>query len=130
MLYNHMMRIANRLLLLTGLGLLSSLPMGASAAEAVAHFRLAPDGRNGVDCGGLNAVLARVHTITVKNGDVELTSAGGIEGAHAGDEGEAYLIAFELEGKRVDAVADLAATPITLTVTERNRPCRWLAGAE
>jgi hypothetical protein len=120
------MRTASRLLVIAGLG----LPMSVSAAEAVAYFRLAPDKQNGSDCGGLNAVLARVHTVTVRGGDVELTSAGGIEGRMSELKTGLYRIIFELEGRRVDAVADLAATPITLTVTERNRPCRWLAGAQ
>ena len=120
------MRIASGLLLIAGL----SCPAGVSAAEMVARFQLVPDGRNGSECSGLNAMLARVHTITVKNGDVELTSAGGIEGRMSKGQKGLHQIAFELEGRRVDAVADLAATPITLTVTERNRSCRWRAGAE
>jgi hypothetical protein len=125
------MRAASRLLVIAGLGLpLGLAAMDVSAAETVAHFRLAPDRQNGSDCGGLNAVLARVHTITVRGGDVELTSAGGIEGRMSELKTGLYRIIFELEGKRVDAVADLASTPVMLTVTERNRPCRWLAAAQ
>jgi hypothetical protein len=120
------MQIASGLLLIAGL----CCPAGVSAAEAIAHFRLAPDSQNSSDCRGLNPVLARIHTITVRNGDVELTSFGGIEGRMSKGQMGQYQMAFELEGKRVDAVADLAATPVTLTVTERNRSCRWLAGAE
>jgi hypothetical protein len=125
------MRTASRLIVIAGLGLpLGLVTMDVSAAETVAHFRLAPDGQNGSDCSRLNAVLSRVHTVTVRNGDVELTSAGGIEGRMSELKTGLYRIVFELEGKRVDAVADLAASPVTLTVTERNRPCRWLAGAQ
>lgn len=124
------MRIARGLLLIAGLGLPLGLPAGALAAEDTAHFHLVPDGQNGSDCQGLNAVLARLHTVTVKNGDVELTSAGGIEGRMSKERKGQYRIAFELEGRRVDAAADLAAKPITLTVTERSRSCRWLAQAQ
>jgi hypothetical protein len=120
------MRTASSLVLIAGL----SQPMTVSAAETVAHFRLAADRQNASVCNGLDAVLSRVHTVTVRNGDVELTSAGGIEGRMSELKAGLYRIVFELEGKRVDAVADLAATPNTLTVTERNRPCRWLAGAQ
>ncbi len=107
--------------------LLGSAP--ASAADLVARFRLTPDVHNADSCGDLDAVLGRIHTIKLSNGDAELTSAGGIEGRmHPTGDG-LYDIAFELDGRRLDVTADLTASRKTLVVTERNRDCRWFAKA-
>ncbi len=81
-------------------------------------------------CRTLDAALARPHTITVKNGDVEITSAGGIEGRMREVRAGVYDVVFELSGQRLDVVADLSAAPKTLTVSERELGCRWQATPE
>ena len=104
--------------------------VAAAAEDSVTRYRLAADPHNASTCQELDAALARLHTVTIRNGDVEITSAGGIEGrmreVHAG----VYGVVFELSGQRLDVVADLAAAPKTLTVTERELGCKWRASPE
>ena len=38
-----------------------------------------------------------------------------------------YETVFSLSGVRLDVLADLSATPKTLTVVEKNRGCKWMA---
>ncbi len=38
-----------------------------------------------------------------------------------------YETVFALAGARLVVVADLSATPKTLTVTDNNRGCKWMA---
>ena len=106
-------------------------PIAVLAAEdSVARYRLSADPANTNSCRDLDAVLARLHTVTVKKGDVEITSAGGIEGRmHKVSEG-VYVVAFELSGQRLDVVANLSTVPKTLTVSDRLFGCRWRASPE
>jgi hypothetical protein len=101
-----------------------------AAEDSVARYRLSADPGNTTSCRDLDAVLARMHTVTVKKGDVEITSAGGIEGRmHKVSEG-VYVVAFELSGQRLDVVANLSTVPKTLTVSDRLFGCRWRASSE
>jgi hypothetical protein len=111
-------------------GMILSFPAEGSAEEIVARFRLVPDLANAGACSQLDSVLERVHTLTRENGDLELTSAGGIEGRMTPMTSEVYRIAFELDGRRLDVVADLASSKKTLTVVQTDRRCRWIARAE
>lgn len=107
------------------------LPSVASAAEdSVTRYRLTADPGNETTCRALDAALARPHTVTVKNGDVEITSAGGIEGRMREVRAGVYSVVFELSGQRLDVIADLAAVPKTLTVSERQLACTWRASPE
>ena len=58
--------------------LLSSAALAAE--DSVTRFRLAANASNVTACKALDPALARPHTVSVRNGDVEITSAGGIEG--------------------------------------------------
>jgi hypothetical protein len=40
---------------------------------------------------------------------------------------DVYETVFALAGARLDIVADLSASPKTLTVAEKNRGCKWTA---
>jgi hypothetical protein len=107
------------------------LSFAALAAEdSVARFRLAADASNVTNCKVLDAVLGRPHTITVNNGDVEITSAGGIEGRMGEVRAGIYSVVFELSGRQLDVVADLSAAPTVLTVSERQFGCKWQANPE
>jgi hypothetical protein len=107
------------------------LPAVAVAAEdSVTRFRLAGEPNNQTTCRSLDAVLARPHTVTVKAGDVEITSAGGIEGRMKPVRNGVYRVRFELSGLSLDVVADLGAAPRTLTVSDGQRGCKWLATPE
>jgi hypothetical protein len=107
------------------------LPSIAGAAEdSVTRFRLAADASNMATCKALDPALGRPHTITVRDSDVEITSAGGIEGRMREVRAGVYSVVFELSGQRLDVVADLSAAPKTLTVTERQLGCKWRAEPE
>jgi len=107
------------------------LPSVCGAAEdSVTRYRLAGDPSNVDSCHALDPVLARQHTITVKNGDVEITSAGGIEGRMREVRAGVYGVVFELSGQRLEVVADLGAAPKTLTVSEGQPACTWRANPE
>jgi hypothetical protein len=104
--------------------------IAAAAEDSVTRYRLAPDEHNAGDCKELDPALGRQHTVTVKDGDVEITSAGGIEGRmHELREG-VYIMVFELSGLRLDVIADLSSAPQALTVSDRLFGCRWRANPE
>jgi hypothetical protein len=107
------------------------VPIAVVAAEdSVTRYHLSADSANTTSCRDLDAVLARLHTVTVKKGDVEITSAGGIEGRmHKASEG-VYVVTFELSGQRLDVVANLSTMPKSLTVSDRLFGCRWRASPE
>ena len=75
------------------------LPSAALAAEdSVTRFRLASDANNVTACKTLDPVLGLPHTVLVRNGDVEITSAGGIEGRMKEIRPGVYGVVFELAG--------------------------------
>src|SRR5882672_4338366 len=92
----------------------------ALAQDSVTHFRLAQDPKNIQGCTAYDSALTRVHTFTVKDGQAEVKSAGGIDDKMKLVRPNVYATVFQLSGTRLDVVADLAATPRTLTVTEKN----------
>ena len=107
------------------------LPSAALAAEdSVTRFRLASDANNVTACRTLDPVLGLPHTVLVRNGDVEITSAGGIEGRMKEIRPGVYGVVFELAGIRLDVVADLSTPRRTLTVADRALACKWQATPE
>ena len=107
------------------------LPGVAAAAEdSVTRYRLAADPDNANSCRTLDPVLARPHTVTAKGGDVEITSAGAIEGRMREMRAGVYGVVFELSGQRLNVVADLSVAPKTLTVSEAQLGCKWRASPE
>jgi len=107
------------------------LPAIAVAAEdSVTRYRLLADPDNMDSCRLLDPVLARPHTVTVKAGDVEITSAGAIEGRMREVRAGIYSVVFELSGQRLNVVVDLSVAPKTLTVFEPRLGCKWRASPE
>src|SRR5215468_3762237 len=98
-----------------------------AAEDSVTRFHLVGDASNVADCKALDMALGRPHTVSVRNGDVEITSAGGIEGRMAEIRPGVYSEAFELAGIRLDVVADLSMPRRTLTVADRGLGCKWRA---
>jgi hypothetical protein len=107
------------------------LPGAAAAAEdSVTRYRLAADPGNANSCRALDPVLARPHTVTAKGGDVEITSAGAVEGRMREMRAGVYGVVFELSGQRLNVVADLSVSPKILTVSEPQFGCKWRASPE
>ena len=104
-------------------------PTLAMAQDSVTEFRLAQDPKNIQGCTALDPSFTRVHTLTIKSGQAEIKSAGGIDDNMKLVRPNVYETVFALSGVRLDVVADLSATPKTLTVTEKNRGCKWMAVA-
>ncbi len=107
-----------------------SAPDLAAAQADVIHFSMTPDAGNGAECSVLDPGLRGIHTLTVDGNKVEIASAGGLEGRLTRLRPGEYRIAFELDGRRLDGIADLAVSPQRLIVTERGHPCRWTGKAQ
>jgi hypothetical protein len=103
------------------------LPALAMAQDSITEFRLAQDPKNIQGCTALDPSFTRVHTLTIKGGQAEIKSAGGIDDKMKLVRPNVYETVFALSGVRLDVVADLSATPKTLTITEKNRGCKWTA---
>jgi hypothetical protein len=108
--------------------LAASLAMPAAAQDASVEFRLAGAPNNVTGCIAADPSFTRVHTFTVKGGQAELTSAGGINSKMKLDKPGVYETDYRLGQLNLHVVADLNAR--TLTVTERNLGCRWTANKE
>jgi hypothetical protein len=104
--------------------------IAAAVEDSATRYRLVADSSNSSNCSDLDLALARTHTVTVKNGDVEITSAGGIEGRMRELREGVYVVVFELSGQRLDVVADLSSKPMVLTVSDRLFGCKWHANPE
>jgi hypothetical protein len=113
-------------------GLAGMLLSGAASAgeDSVTRYRLAADTGNSSRCHLIDPALARLHTITVKHGDVQITSAGGIEGRMKEIKPEQYGVVFELSGLSLDVLADLSPAHRVLSVEDRQSHCRWQAEPE
>jgi hypothetical protein len=106
------------------------LPSFALAQDISVRFRLAQAPGNIQGCIAYDSTLTRVHTFTLKNGQAEVKAAGGMDDKMKLVSPNVYATVLALGGAHLDVVADLGATPRTLTVTEKNRGCKWFATAE
>jgi hypothetical protein len=109
---------------------IAATPLAASAQDSVTRFRLAGVPGNIQGCMALEASMARVHTVTVKDGNGDVKFAGGINQRLTTAKPGVYTADFELSGVRLDAVADMTATPKTLTVTSKSLGCKWTGQPE
>ena len=107
---------------------LALLPVAAHAQDVSVEFRLAAAPGNIQGCIAADPQFTRVHTFTVKGGQAELTSAGGINTRMKLEKPGIYETDYQLGGRNLHVVADLNAR--TLTVTEKNLGCRWTAKKE
>jgi len=108
--------------------LMAILPAAALAQDASVEFRLAAAPGNIQGCIAADPQFTRVHTFTVKGGQAELTSPGGINTKMKLDKPGIYETDYRLGQLNLHVVADLNAR--TLNVTERNLGCRWTAKKE
>ena len=74
--------------------------------------------------------FTRVHVFTVKDGEAEITAAGGIHLKMKLTRPNVYEGDYALGSMHMHYVADLAATPPTLDVSEKYLGCKWTAKKE
>jgi hypothetical protein len=103
------------------------LPVLAAAQDSVTEFRMAQDPKNIQGCTALDSTMTRVHTLTIKDGKAVLKGAGGVDDDLKLVRPNVYQGVFALAGAHVDIVADLSGSPKSLTMTEKNRGCKWHA---
>lgn len=103
------------------------LPSLAWSQDMSVEFRLAAAPNNIQGCIAADPQFTRVHTFTLKGGQAELTSPGGIHTKLKLEKPNVYVSDYELGRLNLHLVADLAATPPSLTVTEKYLGCRWTA---
>jgi len=106
------------------------LPLLAMAQDGSAKFWLKGSSNNIQGCLAADPQFTREHTITVQNGEATVTSAGGINTPMKLVRPDVYETSFVLGQLNLSIVADLALTPKSLTVTDRNLGCRWSAVRE
>ena len=120
------MTLANRLACIAFVVL---LPAAASAQESVKFWLAALPG-NIQGCIAADPQFTREHTFTLKDGQAEITSPGGINTKLKLVKPNIYETDYELGRLHVHVVADLSVTPRTLNVTEKNLGCKWTAKEE
>jgi hypothetical protein len=106
------------------------LPAVALAQDVSAQFRLVAAPNNITGCIAADPQFTRVHTFTVKNGVAELTAPGGINTRMKLEKPNIYATDYDLGRLNLHVVADLAATPPSLTVEDKNLGCKWTAKKE
>lgn len=105
------------------------LPAVASAQQSV-NFWLAALPGNIQGCIAADPQFTREHTFSLKDGQAEITSPGGINTKLKLVRPNVYETDYELGRLHLHVVADLAASPRSLTVTEKNLGCKWAAKKE
>jgi hypothetical protein len=119
------LNIAHRL---ACVALAALLPAVASAQSV--NFWLAALPGNIQGCIAVDPQFTREHTFTLKDGQAEITSPGGINTKLKLAKPNVYETDYELGRVNVHVVADLSVTPRTLTVTEKSLGCKWTAKKE
>lgn len=98
------------------------LPAAASAQQSVS-FRLAAQPGNIQGCIAADPQFTREHTFTLKDGEAEITAAGGVKLKMKQTKPNTYEGDYQLGQLHLHYVADVAAG--TLNVSERNLGCKW-----
>jgi hypothetical protein len=101
------------------------LPAVAGAQDVSVEFRLAAAPNNISGCIRADPQFTRVHSFTLKSGQAELRSSGGIDTKLKLTRPNVYETDYQLGQLHLHVVVDLAASPPSLTVTERNLGCKW-----
>jgi hypothetical protein len=105
----------------------SVLPAAAIAQDAEVKFWLKSAPGNIQGCIAADSQFTREHTFTLKGGQAEVRMPGNIHVKLKLARPNVYTGDFDLGRLNLDMVADLAATPATLTVTEKSLGCKWSA---
>jgi hypothetical protein len=106
------------------------LPGNVLAQDAEAKFWLKGAPNNIQGCIAADPQFTREHTFTLKNGQAEVRMPGNVHVKLKLARPNIYTGDFDLGRLNLDMVVDMAATPKTLTVTEKNLGCKWSAVKE
>lgn len=117
------MKFANRL---ACAALAALLPAAASAQQSVGFWLAALPG-NIQGCLRADPQFTKEHIFTLKDGQAEITAAGGIHIKMKTAKPNVYEGDYQLGGLNLRFVADLSASPPTLNVSEKNLGCKWTA---
>ena len=101
------------------------LPSLAWPQDMSVEFRLAAAPNNISGCIRADPQFTRVHDFTLKGGQAEVRASGGIDTKLKLTRPNVYETDYQLGQLHLHLVVDLAATPPSLTVTERNLGCKW-----
>lgn len=104
------------------------LPAVAAGQDVSVEFRLVGAPGNITGCIRADPQFTRVHTFTVKGGQAELTSPGGINTRMLLEKPGVYAAEEGMGGLNLHIVADL--NDKTLTVSDKNLGCKWTAKKE
>ena len=107
-----------------------ALPGAAMAQDAEVKFWLKGAPGNIQGCIAADPQFTREHTFTLKGGEAVVTAAGGVDTKLKLVRPNVYAADFDLGRMNLNMVADLAATPKSLTVTNRDLGCKWSAVKE
>lgn len=107
-----------------------ALPVAAGAQDAEVTFWLKGAPGNIQGCIAADPSFTREQTFKLTNGQAEVRSAGGINVKLKLVRPSVYAGDFDLGRMNLHMVADLAATPKTLTVTNQDLGCKWSAVKE
>ena len=107
-----------------------SIPFASMAQDAEVHFWLKGNPNNITGCIVGESQLTREHTFILKGGQASITAPGGINTKLALVRPNVYQETLSLGRLNLLVVADLAATPKSLTVTDANMGCGWSAVKE
>ncbi len=105
---------------------LAALLPAVASAQSV-NFRLAAVPGNIQGCIAADPQFTREHVFTVKDGQAEITSPGGINTKLKRVKPDVYETDYQLGRLHLHVVADLSVTPRRLDVTEKNLGCKWTA---
>ena len=119
------MTIACRFVVFAFSVLLATAASAQSSGQA--KFWLAAQPGNIQGCISADPQFTREHILTVSDGVAELTSPGGINTKLKMVRPNVYETNYELGRLNLHLLADLSVTPPTLTVTEKNLGCKWMA---
>jgi len=104
-----------------------ALPSAALAQDAEVKFWLQSAPNNIQGCIAADPQFTREHTFTLKGGQAEVSMPGNIHVKLKLTQPNIYAGDFVLGRLNLHMIADLAATPKTLTVTEKSLGCKWSA---
>jgi hypothetical protein len=108
----------------------AALPVAATAQDGQVSFWLKGDPGNIQGCVAADPQFTREHTFTLKDGQAEITSPGGVNTKLKLVQANVYEADYMLGRMHLHVVANIASTPKSLTVTNRDMGCKWSAVKE